>query len=93
MQVELYIQGQLYRKWEFDLAVYYEPQCKVNHEEKKVLWQRIIETCKNDVQTVICNNPYEFHMVIPARVQPADIGSDEQEKFLQEIIEHKSSSI
>ncbi len=93
MRVELYIRGELFHTWEFDLLEFYDPLCELNHNERVEMWARILETCKREVEFAIMNKPYEFYFILPARKQPADINPEDQEIFLQQIIEHKSSSI
>jgi hypothetical protein len=93
MIVELYIHGQLFRQWEFDLADYREPFCQVGFDEKEQLWARIIEQCKAEVESVTWINPYEFYVIVPAMIQPADVDPEDQEKFLQQIIENQNSSL
>lgn len=90
MRVELYIQGQLFHTWHFDHAQYYEALCEVSHEEEKELWRRVLETCKKEVEPLISIYSYEFHIVVPARIQPADVDPQEQEKFLEQIIENQN---
>lgn len=93
MQVELHIHGQLYRQWEFHHADYREPFCQVGFDEKETLWARIIEKCKNEVDPVIWSNPHEFYVIVPARIQPADIDPYDQEKFLEIISDLKKTSL
>lgn len=90
MQAELYIRNQLFHTWEFENADYREPFCQVGFEEKQQLWAQIIERCKSDVGPVIWSNPHEFYVIVPARIQPADVDPEEQEIFLQQISEHKN---
>lgn len=87
MRVELYIHGQLYRTWEFNLLEYYDPLCELTHGERKEMWDRILDSCKAEVELVTCSNPHEFYYIVAPRIQPADVGSDEYEKFLPVVIE------
>lgn len=93
MRVELTIRGLLWHVWEFENADYYDQVCKVNNEERAMLWARVIENCKREVQHIVDIRICEFHIVVPARIQPADVDPEEQEKFLQQIIENQNSSI
>ncbi len=93
MRVELYIRGQLFHTWEFENADYYDQVCKVNNDERSKLWARIIENCKKEIDHIVDIRICEFHIVIPARIQPADVDPAEQEMFLQQIIENQNSSI
>jgi hypothetical protein len=83
MRVELFIKGKLFHTWHIEHAVYYEALCEVSHEEEKELWTRIIENCKQELLPIIARYPYEFYIVQPARIQPADIDPCDQEKFLE----------
>lgn len=87
MQVELYIRGELFHTWEFGHAVYYEALCEVSHEEQKELWIRILQNCKREVEPIIARYSFEIHVVVPARIQPADIDAEEYEAFLPVVIE------
>lgn len=91
MRVDLYISAKLFHTWEFEHAVYYEALCEVSHEEQKELWARILENCKREVAPIIARYPYEFFVIIPARIQPANVDPEEQEKFLHQIIENQNS--
>lgn len=93
MRVELFIRGELFHTWHFEHAQYYEALCEVSHEEVKELWTRIIDNCKREVQPIIARYPYEFHVVLPARIQPADIVPYDQEKFLEIISDLKNDSV
>lgn len=93
MRVELYIHGQLYLSWEFEHADYRETYCLVGVEEKEQLWAQIIEKCKREVELVICNNPHQFFVTIPARIQPGNVDPEDYENFLLEIIENEQSII
>lgn len=92
MHVELYIRGRLFHTWYFDHAKYYDALCEVSHEEEKELWVRILENCKREVEPIITRYPYEFYMLLPARIQPADIDPYDQEKFLEIIGDFKNNS-
>lgn len=89
MLVELYIRGRLHRGWLIESIVFYEPICQVTHDERKKLFALIIENCKKDMGSVVLTKPYEFFITVPARIQPADINPEEQEKFLQLLLENK----
>ena len=93
MLVELHIHGHLYRQWQFDFADYREPFCQVGYDEKQKLWAQIIEQCKNEVDPIIRSNPYEFFIMVPARIQPADVDPEEQEQLLNHIIDKQNSSL
>lgn len=89
MRIELYISGQLFRTWEFEQVEYYDPLCEVTHQERKMLWDQVIENCKKEVELVISANSYEFFVILPARLQPAEIRPEEQEQFINQLIDLK----
>lgn len=87
MRVELYIRGELFKEWIFDLVEFYEPHCPVVHDERKQLFDRVMESCIKEVDPIVMAMPHQFELIVPARVQPADIDVDEYEAFLPVVIE------
>jgi hypothetical protein len=87
--------GSLLRQWHFEFADYREVFCQVGFEEKEKLWDQIKEKCINEkgVLSNLLNNPWVMYVIVPARIQPADIDPDENERFLNHIIEKTKSSL
>ncbi len=92
MRVELHIRGELFHTWEYDLLEFYDPLCELTNKEREEMWARILENCKREVEFVIMNKPYEFFFILPARKQPADVDLEDNEKFLQHLIENQRPS-
>lgn len=93
MRVELYIRGEFFKAWEFQLLEFYDPLCELSHDERKEMWSRILENCKREVEFVIKRKPYEFFFILPARKQPENVDPDDYEKFLMLLIENKRPAL
>lgn len=94
MIVELYINGEFKRKWEFPQADYRETWCEAGIEEKERLWGLILEKCKCEAGDAIheCEN-VQFVIAVPARVQPEDIPDEEFFEFINGRVNGRSESI
>jgi len=93
MTVELYINGRLFQQWDFQHADYHEAFCQVGFAEKERLWEVIKAKCLEDIdiQRAILHSAWALYFTIPARIQPADVDPEEQERLLSHIIENKNS--